>query len=111
MVLGWVAGPLTVWLPAAAVILVQAVFGPASVDTPLVTFTLHPHWAYALLVPLPLLAFYGAVVGLGELITAIARRLLGPSPPSGSPPWRSAPSNSWNAAASPVSCTTRSVTR
>ncbi|WP_406328267.1 sensor histidine kinase [Streptomyces sp. NBC_00203] len=80
MVLGWVAGPLTVWLPAAAVILIQAAFGPASVETPLVTFTVQPHWAYALLVPLPLLAFYGAVVGLGELITAIARRLLGPSP-------------------------------
>lgn len=29
---------------------------------------------------MPLVTLYGAVVGLGELITAIARRLLGPSP-------------------------------
>ncbi|WP_369256387.1 sensor histidine kinase [Streptomyces sp. R35] len=80
MVLGWVAGFLTVWLPASSVILVQASFGPAALETPLVTVTVHQHWAYALLVPLPLLALYGTVVGLGELITAIARRLLGPSP-------------------------------
>jgi signal transduction histidine kinase len=38
-----------------------------------------PHWAYALLVPLPLVALYGFVVGLGELITALALRFLGPS--------------------------------
>jgi len=80
MVLGWVAGFLTVWLPASAVILVQASFGPAALETPLVTVTVHQHWAYTLLVPLPLLALYGAVVGLGELISVIARRLLGPSP-------------------------------
>jgi signal transduction histidine kinase len=75
-----VASFLTIWLPATAVILVRAVFDPTRVDTPLMTVTVPPHWAYALLVPLPLLALYGAVVGLGELITAIAHRLLGPSP-------------------------------
>ncbi|MEU9208087.1 histidine kinase [Streptomyces sp. NPDC048415] len=80
MVFGTVASFLTVWLPATAVILVRAVFDPTRVDTPLMTVTVPPHWAYALLVPLPLLALYGAVVGLGELITAIAHRLLGPSP-------------------------------
>ncbi|UYQ66494.1 sensor histidine kinase [Streptomyces peucetius] len=37
------------------------------------------HWGYALLVPLPLALLLGAVVGLGELITAIALRLLGTS--------------------------------
>ncbi|MCE0447302.1 histidine kinase [Streptomyces tricolor] len=35
--------------------------------------------AWALLAPLPLLALYAVVVGLGELVTAAARRLLGPS--------------------------------
>ena len=38
-----------------------------------------PHWAYALLIPLPLIALYAAVVGLGKLVTTAARRLLGPS--------------------------------
>ncbi|MET7287297.1 histidine kinase [Streptomyces sp. NPDC005573] len=40
---------------------------------------LPPGRGYALLVPLPLFALYGAVVGLGELVTVCARRLLGPS--------------------------------
>ncbi|WP_028800422.1 sensor histidine kinase [Streptomyces sp. 142MFCol3.1] len=80
MALGWVLAPATVWLPATAVILTQASFRSVSIDTPIVTLHIDPHWAYALLVPLPLLALYGVVVGLGELITAIARRLLGPSP-------------------------------
>ncbi|GGN52235.1 two-component sensor histidine kinase [Streptomyces albiflavescens] len=79
MVLGWVAGPLTVWLPAATVLLVGAAFGSGPIHTPVMTVTL-PQWTCALLAPLPLLALYGSVVGLGELITAIARRLLGPSP-------------------------------
>ncbi|WP_432172287.1 sensor histidine kinase [Streptomyces sp. Tue6028] len=80
MVLGWVLAPATVWLPATAVVLTQASFRSVSIDTPVATLHSDPHWAYALLVPLPLLALYGVVVGLGELITAIARRLLGPSP-------------------------------
>ncbi|GGZ57420.1 two-component sensor histidine kinase [Streptomyces inusitatus] len=37
------------------------------------------HWWYALLAPLPTVALLAAVAGLGALITAIARRLLGPS--------------------------------
>ncbi|GAA2228630.1 histidine kinase [Streptomyces amakusaensis] len=37
------------------------------------------HWWYALLAPLPALALLAAAAGLGTLITAIARRLLGPS--------------------------------
>ncbi|MFI6488991.1 sensor histidine kinase [Streptomyces sp. NPDC050564] len=77
--MGWVAGMVTVWLPAATVVLVGAAFGTGPIHTPVVTVTL-PQWACALLAPLPLLALYGSVVGLGELITAIARRLLGPSP-------------------------------
>jgi signal transduction histidine kinase len=38
-----------------------------------------PHWGYAVLAPLPLIATYAAVVGLGELATLLARKLLGPS--------------------------------
>lgn len=77
MVLGAVACVLTVWLPATAVDALRAAWSP--VDGPVVSVS-HPHWAYALLVPFPLLALYGGVVGLGELTTAVARRLLGPSP-------------------------------
>ncbi|WP_330302979.1 MULTISPECIES: histidine kinase [unclassified Streptomyces] len=79
MACGWAACGLTVWLPVIAVDLVNAATGHTITDNPFVPVS-DPHWAYALLVPLPVLALYGAVVGLGELITAIARRLLGPSP-------------------------------
>ncbi|WP_027502465.1 sensor histidine kinase [Rhodococcus sp. UNC363MFTsu5.1] len=38
-----------------------------------------PHWLFALLIPLPIAVILAVVVGLGELATALARRLLGPS--------------------------------
>ncbi|MEU9289818.1 histidine kinase [Streptomyces sp. NPDC048275] len=76
---GWVASGLTVWLPLIAGELINVAMGNPATDNPFVPVS-HPHWAYALLFPFPLLALYGAVVGLGKLITAIARRLLGPSP-------------------------------
>jgi signal transduction histidine kinase len=79
MVLSGVASIITVWLPLAAVLLVKAAFDTEPIHPPVMTVAL-PQWACALLVPLPLLALYGSVVGLGELITALARRLLGPSP-------------------------------
>lgn len=78
MGLGAVAMGITVWMPATAVELVEAASG-RPVDITLLPVSL-PLWACALLVPVPLVTLYGAVVGLGELITAIARRLLGPSP-------------------------------
>ncbi|MBX9394421.1 two-component sensor histidine kinase [Streptomyces sp. TRM72054] len=68
----------TVWLPIVAVDLASAALGNRPYDNPILRMV-EPHWAYAFLVPLPLLAMYGGVVGLGELVTAIARRLLGPS--------------------------------
>ncbi|MGW0699189.1 sensor histidine kinase [Streptomyces sp. NPDC002867] len=37
------------------------------------------HWWYALLVPVPIALLLACVVGLGELIAFLARRLLGPS--------------------------------
>ncbi|WBO69446.1 sensor histidine kinase [Streptomyces camelliae] len=79
MLLGAVAMFATVWLPATAFELARCAWGHApSPELPLLD-ALPPHPAWALLTPLPLLALYGAVVGLGELITACARRLLGPS--------------------------------
>ncbi|MFI1438238.1 sensor histidine kinase [Streptomyces fructofermentans] len=78
VLLGWVACGVTVWLPVIAVDLVGAAFGHPPAGDPVVAL-LEPHWSCALLVPLPLLALYGSVVGLGELVTALARALLGPS--------------------------------
>ncbi|WP_369239919.1 sensor histidine kinase [Streptomyces sp. R21] len=77
-VLSALALVVCVWLPVVTVDLVRAASGFTPVDSPVMTVS-QPHWAYALLVPLPLLALYGGIVGLGELATAIARRLLGPS--------------------------------
>ncbi|MFE9642655.1 sensor histidine kinase [Streptomyces sp. NPDC006365] len=78
MALGVVAMGINVWLPVLAVDLTRLSFGYVPDDNPLLPVS-EPHWAYALLVPLPLIVLYASVVGLGELITAIARRLLGPS--------------------------------
>ncbi|MFJ9710117.1 sensor histidine kinase [Streptomyces sp. NPDC101234] len=78
MVLGSAGALASVWLPAIAFDLARLAAGQEPGGIPLLD-TLRPHWAYALLVPLPLIALYGAVVGFGELITALARRLLGPS--------------------------------
>lgn len=66
------------------------------------------HWWHALLVPLPILLLAGLVVGAGRLITVLALRLLGPSPPSAWPRWRAVPNSFWNGPASPASCTTPS---
>ncbi|MET9899023.1 histidine kinase [Streptomyces sp. NPDC006446] len=79
VLLGWVACGVTVWMPLFAIDLGRAAIGYRPAGDPVMMF-LDPHWSCALLVPLPLLALYGGVVGLGELITALARRLLGPSP-------------------------------
>ncbi|MFF4360838.1 sensor histidine kinase [Streptomyces sp. NPDC001604] len=79
MGLGAVAMASCVWLPALVYELVRVALGHAPDAAVPVLSAFQPHWVYALLVPFPLLALYGAVVGLGELITAVARRLLGPS--------------------------------
>ncbi|MEV6197040.1 histidine kinase [Streptomyces sp. NPDC051920] len=79
LLLGAAASVVTVWLPAFAVDLTRAALGHWPSGDPVVRL-LDPHWSCALLIPVPLLALYGAVVGLGELVTALARRLLGPSP-------------------------------
>ncbi|MFF4536477.1 sensor histidine kinase [Streptomyces aureus] len=79
LLLGVTASMTTVWLPMIIVDLARAALGYETSGDPVVRL-LEPHWSCALLIPLPLIALYGAVVGLGELITAVARRLLGPSP-------------------------------
>lgn len=79
MGLGAVAMASCVWLPALVHELVRIALGHAPDHAVPVLNEAQPHWTYAQLVPLPLLALYGVVIGLGELITAIARRLLGPS--------------------------------
>jgi signal transduction histidine kinase len=78
MAFGWVMAAATVWLPLIAVDLVRISTGHVPDDNPFLPVS-HAHWAYALLAPLPLLALYGMVVGLGQLVTVVARRLLGPS--------------------------------
>ncbi|MPY47829.1 sensor histidine kinase [Streptomyces acidicola] len=79
MALGAVAMGTTTWGPLLTFDLMGAAFGRVPYDNPILDIA-QPHWAYALLALLPLIALYGLVVGLGELVTAIARRLLGPSP-------------------------------
>jgi signal transduction histidine kinase len=78
MALGWATSAASVWLPVIAVELAKCGWGrtPSGVPWP---GRLEPHPAYALLIPLPLLALYAVVVGLGALATVCARRLLGPS--------------------------------
>ncbi|WP_405546412.1 histidine kinase [Streptomyces phaeochromogenes] len=79
MALGTVVGFATVWGPMLTYDLTAAALGHTVTDNPLLTIS-QPHWAYGLLAPLPLVVMYALVVGVGELITAVARRLLGPSP-------------------------------
>ncbi|MFF3636185.1 sensor histidine kinase [Streptomyces sp. NPDC101169] len=78
MLLGWVTSFFSVWMPIAAYELAKFAWGRAPSGVPVLDL-LPPDRAWALLAPLPLLALYGAVVGLGRLVTAWARRFLGPS--------------------------------
>ncbi|MFJ6795485.1 sensor histidine kinase [Streptomyces sp. NPDC091268] len=69
----------TVWLPVMTIELIRiAFFGYAPGADALLPFT-PPRWCAGLLVPVPLVLLMVSVVLLGEMITAIARRLLGPS--------------------------------
>lgn len=68
----------TATLPVVSVDLVATALGhPPGGETTL-PFT-PPRWAAALLAPVPVIVLLIVVVLLGEMITAIARRLLGPS--------------------------------
>lgn len=74
-----VTGITTTWLPLLAYGSGEMAMGHAPGGIPLLEDAT-PHWAYALLIPVFLVLLYAVVVGLGELVTAVARRLLGPSP-------------------------------
>ncbi|MFE2354456.1 sensor histidine kinase [Streptomyces parvulus] len=78
LLLGLLTAGACVWLPILAVELARVSAG-YRVDGIPVLRDAAPHWAFALLAPLPVLALYGAVVGLGAVATAGARALLGPS--------------------------------
>ncbi|MFI5858998.1 sensor histidine kinase [Streptomyces parvulus] len=78
LLLGLLTAGACVWLPILAVELARLSAG-FRVDGIPVLRDAAPHWAFALLAPLPVLALYGAVVGLGAVATAGARALLGPS--------------------------------
>ncbi|RDD90758.1 sensor histidine kinase [Streptomyces parvulus] len=78
LLLGLLTAGACVWLPILAVELARLSAG-YRVDGIPVLRDAAPHWAFALLAPLPVLALYGAVVGLGAVATAGARALLGPS--------------------------------
>ncbi|MFI5618596.1 sensor histidine kinase [Streptomyces sp. NPDC051567] len=68
----------TVWLPVTALELIAIAVGHPLTDDPAALFT-PPRWAAALLAPVPLVVLIVVVVLLGNAITTIARRLLGPS--------------------------------
>ncbi|MFJ6066663.1 sensor histidine kinase [Streptomyces tendae] len=78
LLIGSCVAMLTVQLPVLAVDLVNAARGGQQGHGSYVPLT-GEHWWYALLAPLPLLLLPAVVVGSGELITRLARRLLGPS--------------------------------
>ncbi|MFK0253603.1 sensor histidine kinase [Streptomyces sp. NPDC090445] len=78
LVLSAIATLLSSWLLIFTTELVIAASGAAPGSDAMLP-VVPPAWAAALLAPLPLVVLLALVVGLGELITAIARRLLGPS--------------------------------
>lgn len=82
MLLALPAGYATVWLSATAVDLVLTASDDGPSDQWLVR-GVDPHWWYALLFPLPILALLAVVVVSGRLITEAAKRLLGPLRHSG----------------------------
>lgn len=69
---------LSLQAPAVGFELLDAALGQESGAESLLAIE-GDHWAYGLLVPLPLLALVYTVAGLGAVMTAAARRLLGPS--------------------------------
>ncbi|WP_327405669.1 histidine kinase [Streptomyces sp. NBC_01288] len=78
MALSVLASFSTIWGPLLSVTLVGLAIGKVPDGVPVLS-NAQPHWGYALLALLPLIATYAAVVGLGELATLLARKLLGPS--------------------------------
>jgi signal transduction histidine kinase len=68
---------LTIWLPMLTVdLVVLALAGGA----PNFLQDVQPHWWFGLLVPVAVAIMLAGLVGLGRVVTALARWLLGPSP-------------------------------
>ncbi|MFD3539824.1 sensor histidine kinase [Streptomyces sp. NPDC058662] len=78
LVLATVATPATVWLPIISIELGRIAAGQPFDSDMLLPFA-PPRWAAGLLVPLSLVVLVATVVLLGEAVTSIARKLLGPS--------------------------------
>ncbi|MFF0690083.1 sensor histidine kinase [Streptomyces albogriseolus] len=74
---GAVVAFATVWLPIMAYALAARAVGHRTGDLPPMPGP--PDWVFGLLAPLPLVALYAVVAGLGAGLTGVARRLLGPS--------------------------------
>ncbi|MFJ7012315.1 sensor histidine kinase [Streptomyces albogriseolus] len=74
---GAVVAFATVWLPITAYALAARTVGHRTGDLPPLPGP--PDWVFGLLAPLPLVALYAVVAGLGAGLTGVARRLLGPS--------------------------------
>ncbi|MFJ7159448.1 sensor histidine kinase [Streptomyces sp. NPDC101118] len=68
----------TAWLPFTTIDLVTRTAGGPIADETLLPVDM-PRWLAAVLIPVPLLVLLALVILLGELVTVLARRLLGPS--------------------------------
>lgn len=79
LLLGCATSMFTVQLLLASVDLVTSALGRGVEGSVLLHLAGH-HWWHALIAPVPLVALALTVVGSGRLITALAHRLLGPSP-------------------------------
>ncbi|MFF4165719.1 sensor histidine kinase [Streptomyces sp. NPDC001741] len=79
LLLATAAGFATVWLPATTFDLVCAAAG-AGTDMDWVAGLFPARWLYWPVAPLPVLVLLGLIVLCGEVATAAARGLLGPSP-------------------------------
>ncbi|MGX1883062.1 sensor histidine kinase [Streptomyces sp. NPDC055287] len=79
LLLGCLVALLTAQLPMTSVDLVVIASGGSVDESMLLGQLSGNHWWYALLSPLPVIVLLAVVVGAGELITLIARHLLGPS--------------------------------
>ncbi|OEJ28046.1 two-component sensor histidine kinase [Streptomyces agglomeratus] len=79
LTLSAVATLISVWLPVMAFDLLTLSSRATGGNVGLLT-NLEPHWWYALLAPLPIVVMLACMPALGDVVTALARRLLGPSP-------------------------------
>ncbi|MFB7466696.1 sensor histidine kinase [Streptomyces sp. NPDC056224] len=79
LLLAGVALMATVWLPVITLELVLVGAGKSLGGDDVILPFIPPRWAALLLVPVPLLLLLAVVVLLGEAVTAVAAKLLGPS--------------------------------